>query len=91
MEVNVEESIVGLWIANKRFSYLASWFPILEKPNGNFVEIKPGMNVIYGMNGSGKTQLLEAISSAADFRLSTCEGFILQNPVITDMGRLFEL
>ena len=87
MNVNVEESIAGLWVANERSSYLASWFPILKKPNGNFIEIKPGMNVIYGMNGSGKTQLLEAISSAAEFKTSTFEGFILKDPKVESAGQ----
>lgn len=90
MNVNIEESIVGLWVANERSSYLASWFPILKKPNGNFIEIKPGMNVIYGMNGSGKTQLLEAISSAAEFKISTFEGFILKDPKVTIVGKVTE-
>jgi energy-coupling factor transporter ATP-binding protein EcfA2 len=80
MNVNVEESIEGLWIANERSSYLAFWFPILKKPLGNFIGLKPGMNVIYGVNGSGKTQLLEAVSSAAEFKVSTFEGFILKDP-----------
>jgi predicted ATPase len=86
MNINVEKSIEGLWIANERFSYLASWFPILRKPYGNFIELKPGLNVVYGMNGSGKTQLLEAISSAAEFKLSTCEGFILRDPLVEGKG-----
>lgn len=96
MNVNVEESILGLWIANRRASYLAAWFPILNKPKGNFIAIKPGMNVIYGTNGSGKTQLLEAISSAAEFKNSTCEGFILRDPKVeglgsTKEGKLFDI
>ncbi len=86
MNVDVEKSIVGLWVANERFSYLASWFPILKKPHGNLIKIKPGMNVVYGMNGSGKTQLLEAISSAAEFKISTFEGFILQDPKVEGSG-----
>jgi predicted ATPase len=86
MNINVEKSIEGLWIANERFSYLASWFPILRKPYGNFIRLKPGLNVVYGMNGSGKTQLLEAISSAAEFKLSTCEGFILRDPSVEGKG-----
>lgn len=87
MNVNVEESIVGLWISNQRFSYLASWFPILKKPYGNLIKIKPGMNVVYGVNGSGKTQLLEAISSAAEFKISTFEGFILKDPIVDGSGQ----
>jgi predicted ATPase len=87
MNINVEESIEGLWVANERSSYLASWFPILNKANGNFIGIKPGMNVIYGMNGSGKTQLLEAISSAAEFKISTFEGFILKDPKVESAGQ----
>jgi predicted ATPase len=87
MNVDVEKSIVGLWVANQRFSYLASWFPILKKPNGNLIQINPGMNVVYGMNGSGKTQLLEAISSAAEFKISTFEGFILKDPKVEGSGK----
>ena len=87
MDINVEESILGLLVSNEKASYLSSWFPILKKPNGNFIEIKPGMNVIYGMNGSGKTQLLEAISSAAEFKLSTFEGFVLQDPKVDGEGQ----
>lgn len=87
MNVDVEKSIVGLWVANKRFSYLASWFPILKKINGNLIEINPGMNVVYGVNGSGKTQLLEAISSAAEFKISTFEGFILKDPKVEGSGQ----
>lgn len=87
INVNIEESIEGLWIAAGRYSYLASWFPILKKPSGNLFKIKPGMNVIYGLNGSGKTQLLRAIDSAAEFRMSSFEGFILKNPIIDDAGQ----
>ena len=87
MTINVEKSILGLWVANKRSGYLSTWFPILRKPFGNFIELKPGLNVVYGMNGSGKTQLLEAISSAAEFKLSTSEGFILYDPEVADKGR----
>jgi predicted ATPase len=87
MSINVEKSIEGLWVANQRSGYLASWFPILRKPYGNFIELKPGLNVVYGMNGSGKTQLLEAISSAAEFKLSTFEGFILYDPEVENDGR----
>jgi ABC-type branched-subunit amino acid transport system ATPase component len=39
--------------------------------------------VFYGRNGAGKTQILEAIAYAADFKLSAYEGFILHNPQIS--------
>lgn len=43
--------------------------------------------MIYGLNGSGKTQLLQAIDSAAEFRISTFEGFILKDPIIDGEGK----
>jgi predicted ATPase len=74
---------MGLWIAPSReFGYLGNWFRRLANKSGQFVPLKPGLNVVYGRNGAGKTQLIQAISYVADFKMSAFEGFILKNPTI---------
>ncbi len=83
MEIDVEVSIRGLWLATDYVGYLQRWFPRLSTKEGNLIPISPGINVFYGRNGAGKTQILEAIAHAADFKLSAYEGFILHNPQIS--------
>jgi AAA15 family ATPase/GTPase len=83
MDINFESSIMGLWIAPSReFGYLGNWFRRLADNSGQFVPLKPGLNVVYGRNGAGKTQLIQAISYVADFKMSAFEGFILKDPTI---------
>lgn len=40
-----------------------------------FIPLKPGLNVCYGLNGSGKTRLLNVISQLALGDHGPCEGF----------------
>ena len=85
MEINVEESIKGLWLASAWEGYLQRWFPRLANKDGRLIPLFPGINVFYGRNGAGKTQLLEAIAYAADFKMSAYEGFVLHNPKISQI------
>ena len=43
------------------------------------------MNIFYGRNGAGKTQILEAIAYTAEFRMSAYEGFVLSDPIVSDI------
>jgi energy-coupling factor transporter ATP-binding protein EcfA2 len=42
------------------------------------------VNVLYGRNGAGKTQILEALSAASDWEMGPLEGFILQGATWID-------
>jgi ABC-type molybdenum transport system ATPase subunit/photorepair protein PhrA len=76
----LSEHVEGLWIArNGPKGYLAKWFPRIGQPSPQFIPLTNGLNVIYGRNGSGKTQLLNAIASASAFRLSGFEGIIVKD------------
>jgi energy-coupling factor transporter ATP-binding protein EcfA2 len=83
LKINVEESIRGLWLAPGNVSYLAWWFRRLD--SGQLIPLSPGINVFYGRNGAGKTQILEAIAHAAEFKMSAYEGFLLSNPIVSQM------
>jgi predicted ATPase len=79
--INIQSCIDGLWLSSGYQSYLTSWFPSYRKNlRGTLIPLKPGLNVIYGRNGSGKSQLLGAISSVAEYKMSAYEGFVLVNP-----------
>lgn len=80
MQIDVKSSIEGLWLAPDPYGYLGEWFGRFRHPLGQFVPLKPGLNVVYGRNGAGKTQLLRAIELASRFRISSYEGFVLRNP-----------
>ena len=82
MKINVERSIKGLWIATGNEGYLESWFPRLRTSTGRLIPLSPGVNVFYGRNGAGKTQMLEAIAYAAEYKMSAYEGFVLHNPTV---------
>lgn len=84
MKIVVKSSIEGLWLAPIRYGYLGDWFMRLRHPLGQFVPLKPGLNVIYGRNGAGKTQLLRAIEHASRYKMSAYEGFVLRNPLVAD-------
>lgn len=85
MKLDIESSICGLWLSPGRAGYLGSWFPRLRNKNGNFIPIAPGLNVFYGRNGAGKTQILQAIAHTAEFKMSAYEGFILKQPKISEI------
>ena len=70
MLINVESSISGLLLASGYEGYLGFWFPRLKKEIPRVIPIFQGINIFYGRNGAGKTQILEAIAYAADFRMS---------------------
>ena len=80
MQIDVKSSIEGLWLAPTPYGYLGDWFGRFRRPLGQFVPLKPGLNVVYGRNGAGKTQLLLAIELASRFKMSSYEGFVLRNP-----------
>lgn len=86
MKIDVEDSIHGLWLATGWVGYLQRWFPRLKSDNGNFIPLSPGLNVFYGRNGAGKSQILEAISYAAEYKMSAHEGFVLENPKISEVS-----
>jgi len=83
LKINVEQSIKGLWLATGNEGYLESWFPRLRTKTGRLIPLSPGINVFYGRNGAGKTQMLEAIAYAADYKMSAYEGFVLHNPTVS--------
>ncbi len=87
MKLDIESSICGLWLSPGRAGYLGSWFPRLRNKNGNFIPIAPGLNVFYGRNGAGKTQILQAIAHTAEFKMSAYEGFVLKQPKISENFR----
>jgi predicted ATPase len=89
MKINVEDSICGLWLATNEVGYLQHWFPRLKRKNGNFIVLSPGINVLYGRNGAGKTQLIEAITHAAEFKMSAYEGFVLHNPQVSGIHKSY--
>lgn len=86
MKFDVKSSMEGLWLAPIRYGYLGDWFMRLRHPLGQFVPLKPGLNVIYGRNGAGKTQLLRAIEHASRYKMSAYEGFVLRNPLVRDLS-----
>lgn len=85
MEINVEESIRGLWLASGYVGYLQTWFRRLGRLNSQLIPLSPGINVFYGRNGAGKTQILEAIAHAVEFKMSAYEGFVLSNPIVSQI------
>lgn len=61
------------WGVDKELNYPESF-------NGSrfasgFIPLKPGLNVCYGLNGSGKSRLLNVISRLALNKHGPCEGF----------------
>lgn len=84
MDIDIESSIRGLWITSHKHSYLGWWFPRFHSLSGRLIPLSPGLNVFYGRNGAGKTQLLQAIAHAAQYKMSAFEGFVLWNPRVTD-------
>lgn len=80
MKIDIESSIEGLWLAPEGFGYLSHWLGRLAQDYGRMIPINPGLNVVYGRNGAGKTQLLQAIAYASRFQMSPYEGFVLRNP-----------
>lgn len=80
LDLDIHRSITGLWIEAPPYGYLAEWSPRLRRGTGQLIPLAPGLNVLYGRNGAGKTQLLRAISLAANARMSAHEGFVLQDP-----------
>ena len=85
MRINVESSISGLLMASGYEGYLGFWFPRLKKEFPRVIPVSPGMNIFYGRNGAGKTQILEAIAYTAEFRMSAYEGFVLSDPIVSDI------
>lgn len=83
MDIDVESSIRGLWITSYKYSYLGWWFPRFHSQSGRLIPLCPGLNVFYGRNGAGKTQLLQAIAHTAQYKMSAFEGFVLWNPRVT--------
>ena len=85
MKINVEASIKGLLLASGYAGYLGFWFPRLKKEHPRVIPISPGINIFYGRNGAGKTQILEAIAYTAEFKMSAYEGFVLSDPIISNI------
>jgi hypothetical protein len=85
MKINVEASIKGLLLGSGHEGYLGFWFPRLKKERPRVIPISPGINIFYGRNGAGKTQILEAIAYAAEFKMSAYEGFVLSDPIVSNI------
>ena len=80
LDLDLDRSIVGMWIEAPPYGYIAQWLPRLRQAQGHLIPLRPGLNVLYGRNGAGKTQILDAISLCANTRMSAHEGFILKRP-----------
>ena len=78
--VDLDSSLRGLWLGSGYGSYLTTFFPRLDIGRPHLVPLQPGMNVLYGRNGAGKTQMLNALAAASDWEMGPMEGFILENP-----------
>lgn len=79
-DVDLDKSLRGLWLGSGYGSYLTTFFPRLDIGRPHLVPLQPGMNVLYGRNGAGKTQMLNALAAASNWEMGPMEGFILDNP-----------
>jgi len=71
--------IKGLLLAPREFSYLKSFTsPVFDSNSIQLIELKTGLNVVFGKNGSGKTSLLKMIEAAAAGQCSPFEGLVIQ-------------
>jgi energy-coupling factor transporter ATP-binding protein EcfA2 len=84
LDLNLHQSIVGMWIEAPPYGYLARWLPRLAQESGYLIPLHPGLNVLYGRNGAGKTQILNAVSLCANAQMSAHEGFVLKAPTAED-------
>ena len=84
LDLNLHRSIVGIWLEAAPYGYLTQWLPRLARESGYLVPLHPGLNVLYGRNGAGKTQFLNAVSFCANARMSAHEGFVLKGPTKED-------
>lgn len=71
--------IEGILIAPREFSYLRTFAaPKFDSNTMEFIRLKPGLNVVFGRNGSGKTSLLKMLDAAAAGRCSPFEGLVIK-------------
>jgi len=83
IEVDLDSSLRGLWVGAGPGAYLTRFFPRLDIGRHQFIPIRKGMNVLYGRNGAGKTQTLNALAAAAQWQMGPMEGLVLENPTWT--------
>lgn len=71
--------LVGLLLAPREFSYLKTFTsPIFDDNGMQLIELKAGLNVIFGRNGSGKTSLLRMMEAATAGQCSPFEGVVVR-------------
>jgi hypothetical protein len=80
IDVNLQESLRGLWLGRGPGSYLTKFFPRLDVGRPHLVPVRSGFNVLYGRNGAGKTQILNALAAASQWEMGPLEGFLLEDP-----------
>lgn len=80
VHVDLRDSLRGLWLAEGPGAYLTQFFPRLGAKQAHLIPIRVGLNVLYGRNGAGKTQMLNALAAASNWEMGPLEGFILQDP-----------
>ena len=64
----------------------ATWDAKDYAPN-TFVPVRRGLNVVYGLNGSGKTRFLNRVKDIADGRHGPMEGLVVSDIPIGQRGR----
>jgi energy-coupling factor transporter ATP-binding protein EcfA2 len=69
----------GLLIGPASFSYLKRFVaPLFDSDDFEFIRLDPGLNLIFGRNGSGKTSLLRIMESTLAGRTSPFEGLVVK-------------
>lgn len=84
LTTNFHHALRGLWVGTGPGAYLSAFFPRLDLGTGHLIPLRQGVNVLYGRNGAGKTQILEALTAASEWEMGPVEGFILQGATWTD-------
>jgi ABC-type multidrug transport system ATPase subunit len=73
--------IAGILVAPADYSYLKHFAaPAFSEDAFEFIPLKPGLNVIFGKNGAGKTSFLRIMENALAGRVSPFEGLVVKLP-----------
>lgn len=80
VDVDFRESLRGLWVSQGVGAYLAHFFPRLKASQPHLIPVRSGINVLYGRNGAGKTQMLGALAAASNWEMGPMDGFLLEDP-----------
>ena len=84
LTTNFHHALRGLWVGTGPGAYLSAFFPRLNLGTGHLIPLRQGVNVLYGRNGAGKTQMLEALTAASNWEMGPTEGFVLEAATWTD-------